>query len=121
MRLLGNLIWFLCSGLWSGLAWYAIGILLCLTIIGIPFGLQCFKIGSFGFFPFGKTIVPSSRFSNLLFNLIWIFLFGWELALMHLVSSALLCLTIIGIPFALQSIKMAGISLLPFGVTITEI
>ncbi|OZV22997.1 YccF domain-containing protein [Streptococcus sobrinus] len=120
MRLLGNLIWFFCSGLWAGLAWFFVSLLLCLTIVGIPFGLQCFKIGSFGLFPFGKDIVPASNFSSLFFNIIWIIFFGWELAAMHLASAIVLCLTIVGIPFALQSIKLAGISLFPFGVTVIE-
>ncbi len=120
MRLLGNLIWFFCSGLWAGLVWFVAGLVLCLTIIGIPFGIQCFKIASFGFFPFGKDVVPASSFSSLFFNILWIILIGWELALMHLVSAVLLCLTIIGIPFALQSIKLAAISLFPFGVSIQE-
>lgn len=120
MRVLGNIIWFFCAGLWAALAWYAVGLLLCITVLGIPFGLQCFKIGSFGLFPFGKTIVFSNRFSSLLGNIIWILLVGWELALLHLASAAVLCITIIGIPFAVQSVKMAGISLFPFGVEIID-
>ncbi|MGT2751088.1 YccF domain-containing protein [Streptococcus orisasini] len=120
MKVLGNIIWFFCSGLWAAIAWYIVGFLLCITVIGIPFGLQCFKIGSFGLFPFGKNLVFSSRFFSLFWNIIWILLFGWELAMLHLASAALLCITIIGIPFAIQSVKMAGISLFPFGIEITN-
>lgn len=120
MKLLGNMIWFIFSGFWAFVAWYLIGFLICLTIIGIPFGLQCFKIGSFGLFPFGKTLVPSAKNASLIFNMIWIIFCGWELAVMHLTSAFFLCLTIIGIPFALQSVKLAGISLLPFGIQVVH-
>lgn len=118
MRLLGNIVWFLCAGLLSFIGWSLAGIILCLTVILIPFGLQCFKIAGFRLFPFGKSISPSSNVSSLIFNIIWILAIGWELAVIHLASAFLLCITIIGIPFALQSIKMAGISLFPFGITI---
>lgn len=120
MRLLGNIVWFLCAGLLSFIGWSLAGIILCLTVILIPFGLQCFKIVGFGLFPFGKSISPSSNVSSLIFNIIWILAIGWELAVIHLASAFLLCITIIGIPFALQSIKMAGISLFPFGITIIK-
>ncbi|EMC32126.1 YccF domain-containing protein [Streptococcus mutans] len=120
MRLLGNIVWFLCAGLLSFIGWSLAGIILCLTVILIPFGLQCFKIAGFGLFPFGKSIFPSSNVSSLIFNIIWILAIGWELAVIHLASAFLLCITIIGIPFALQSIKMAGISLFPFGITIIK-
>lgn len=120
MRLLGNIVWFLCAGLLSFIGWSLAGIILCLTVILIPFGLQCFKITGFGLFPFGKSISPSSNVSSLIFNIIWILAIGWELAVIHLASAFLLCITIIGIPFALQSIKMAGISLFPFGITIIK-
>ncbi|MDT9558311.1 YccF domain-containing protein [Streptococcus mutans] len=120
MRLLGNIVWFLCAGLLSFIGWSLAGIILCLTVILIPFGLQCFKIAGFGLFPFGKSISPSSNVSSLIFNIIWILAIGWELAVVYLASAFLLCITIIGIPFALQSIKMAGISLFPFGITIIK-
>lgn len=120
MRLLGNIVWFLCAGLLSFIGWSLAGIILCLTVILIPFGLQCFKIAGFGLFPFGKSISPSSNVSSLIFNIIWILAIGWELAVIHLASAFLLCITIIGILFALQSIKMAGISLFPFGITIIK-
>lgn len=120
MRLLGNIVGFLCAGLLSFIGWSLAGIILCLTVILIPFGLQCFKIAGFGLFPFGKSISPSSNVSSLIFNIIWILAIGWELAVIHLASAFLLCITIIGIPFALQSIKMAGISLFPFGITIIK-
>lgn len=118
MKTLGNIIWFIFAGFWAWLSWSLVGILLCITVIGIPFGLQCFKIGSFGLFPFGKQIESGGSLGSLLLNIIWIILFGWELALMHLASALLLCITIIGIPFAFQAVKLAGISLFPFGAKI---
>lgn len=120
MRLIANLIWFFLAGLWSWLAWTLVGLLLCVTVIGIPFGLQCFKIGSFGLFPFGKRIEVGSSLGSLLLNVIWILLIGWELALMHLGSALLLCVTIVGIPFAFQCVKLALISLFPFGAEVYE-
>ncbi|MEQ9764710.1 YccF domain-containing protein [Streptococcus sp. ZJ151] len=120
MSFIGNVIWFLFAGLWAFIIWTIIGILLCLTIVGIPFGLQCFKIASFGLFPFGKEVILSSRGTSLLLNLIWILLFGWELALLHLTSAFFLCITIIGIPFAKQCLKLTQISLFPFGITIIK-
>lgn len=120
MKTVGNIIWFCFAGIWSWISWALAGAILCLTIIGIPFGLQCFKIGQFGLFPFGKEITPSNRTSSLLLNILWILFFGWELAIMHLMTAVLLCLTIVGIPFALQALKLALISLFPFGATITR-
>lgn len=120
MRSLGNLIWFVCSGFWAWIGWTVAGCLLCVTIVGIPFGIQCFKIARFGLFPFGKEIAPGSGAGSLLLNVIWIVVCGWELALMHLASALALCVTVVGIPFALQSVKLAVISLFPFGARIYE-
>ncbi|MGT2828845.1 YccF domain-containing protein [Streptococcus hillyeri] len=120
MRTLGNVIWFLAAGLWSWIAWTVIGLVLCLSVIGIPFGMQCFKIARFGLFPFGKEVIPSTRTTSLLFNLIWIILCGWELFLLHIGTAVFLCCTIIGIPFAIQSLKLAMLGLFPFGISIEK-
>lgn len=120
MTFIGNVIWFVVAGFWSFLSWSLVGLLLCLSIIGIPFGIQCFKIASFGLFPFGKEVIPSNQLSSLLFNILWIVFFGWELFLVHLVTAIALCLTIIGIPFALQSLKLAMLCLFPFGVSVIK-
>ena len=118
MSLLGNLVWLIFGGLLSALAWMVSGLLLCLTIIGIPFGLQAFKIGVATLAPFGKRIVEAPDANSILrvvFNVVWIILFGWELALAHLVWAGVLALTVIGLPFAAQHIKLIPLSLMPFG------
>ncbi|MFU2164013.1 YccF domain-containing protein [Streptococcus pluranimalium] len=120
MSSIGNFIWFIFAGFWSFITWSIAGIILCISLIGIPLGLQCFKIASFGLFPFGKEVVISSSSASLLLNIIWIVLIGWELALVHFISALFLCLTIVGIPFAKQSLKLTQLCLFPFGVTIIK-
>jgi uncharacterized membrane protein YccF (DUF307 family) len=118
MSLLGNIIWLIFGGLITGLGYVIGGIGLCLTLIGIPFGVQSIKLGFAVFAPFGKEVVELDGANNplrIIFNLIWLLLFGWEIALAHLVSAAVLAVTIIGIPFALQHIKLIPLSLFPFG------
>ena len=118
MSLLGNILWLIFGGFLSGLGYIVSGLLLCLTIVGIPFGLMSIRIGVATFAPFGKEIVElpnGNSFLKLLFNLIWLLLFGWEIAVAHLVSAVILCLTIIGIPFGLQHIKLIPLALFPFG------
>lgn len=126
MRLLGNLIWFIFGGVFMGLAWTLAGLLCAITIVGIPAAIACFRIAGFTFFPFGKEIVDrrqgvgSAPFS-LLGNILWAILLGWELALGHLLSAALCAITIIGIPFAWQHLKLAYLSLVPFGKEIIRV
>jgi len=118
MNFIGNLIWLIFGGLAAALGYIFGGFILCITIIGIPFGLQCFKIAGLVIWPFGKKVVSSNGGSgclSLLFNIIWIFTGGLYTTLMHLVFGALLFITIIGIPFAKQHFKLAELSLAPFG------
>ncbi len=115
MRLLGNLIWLLFGGIVSAVLWFIAGLLLCVTIIGIPFGMQCFKISRFVLWPFGKEIDYNMKFGGLIGNIIWILVFGWELCLAHLFTAAFFAITIIGIPFAIQHFKFAQLALFPFG------
>lgn len=115
MRFIGNTIWFVCSGFWAWVSWSLVGLLFCLTIVGFPIGVQCFKIANFGLFPFGKEILIGQSGTSLVLNLVWILVFGWQLAIVHLTSAFILCVTVIGIPFAMQSLKLAKISLFPFG------
>lgn len=116
MRFLGNLIWFFLAGFWSWLIWTLVGLLFCATVVGIPFGLQFFKLASLGLFPFGKNIkTTSAGTGSFLLNLLWIVCFGWELAIYHLVIATVLALSIIGFPFAIQALKLAQLALFPFG------
>lgn len=119
MKTIGNIIWLLFGGIISSLAWGTAGLILCITVLGIPFGIQCFKIAGFVLWPFGREVcVGNFGFGGLFFNIIWIIFFGWELALGHFFTGVMFCLTIIGIPFGLQHFKLAKIGLLPFGSTI---
>lgn len=118
MSCLGNIIWFVFGGAIAGIGYIFGGIMLCLTIIGIPFGIQTIKIGVATFFPFGKHVVELRNANSVLrviFNVLWILLFGWELAICHLTFAAILAITIVGIPFAVQHIKLIPLALLPFG------
>ncbi len=121
MRILGNILWLIFGGLILGLLWALAGLICCITIIGIPFGIQCFKIAALAFAPVGK-VIDYGKFGagSLIGNIIWLLIFGWGLALAHLVIGLIYCITIIGIPFGLQSFKMAMLALIPFGATITN-
>ncbi|USR92960.1 YccF domain-containing protein [Phormidium yuhuli AB48] len=118
MSLIGNVIWLIFGGLLSGLGYIIGGLGLCLTIVGIPFGLQAIKLGFATMTPFGRKIVeddnPNSTLKTV-FNVIWILLFGWEIALSHLIHAAILAITIIGLPFAKQHFKLIQLALFPFG------
>ncbi len=123
MNMIGNLIWLICGGFLSALGYFVMGFVFCISIIGIPFGIQCFKIGILVLFPFGKKVVttPSSGGClTLLFNLIWIVTGGLYTACIHLVFAVLLFITIIGIPFGRQHLKLAELTLAPFGKTIVD-
>ncbi|MEG0293719.1 YccF domain-containing protein [Enterococcus sp.] len=120
MKVLGNIIWFLFGGFFGGLSWIAIGVLWCLTIIGIPVGLQCFKLASLSFWPFGKEVVYDASTTSLLLNILWIIFGGIPLAIGHFISGVLLMITIIGIPFAAQSFKLAQLALMPFGARVVK-
>ena len=118
MSLLGNLIWLLCGGLIAAIGYIVSGLALCLTVIGIPFGIQTIKIGLATLAPFGKEVVELPEANStlrLIFNVIWIVLFGWEMVVGHVILAVLLGLTVIGLPFAKQHIKLIPVALLPFG------
>lgn len=118
MKFLGNLIWILFGGFLIALLYFVVGLVMCVTIVGIPFGIQLFKLGAFALWPFGHELVYRSTEPGCLssvMNLLWILLGWWEIALLHVVFGLLFCITIIGIPFGVQHFKMAGNSLFPFG------
>ena len=116
MSCLGNIIWIICGGLTNSLLWFFIGCLWCLTIVGIPVGKQCFKLAKLQLAPFGKEVVTVNTSSGtFLLNVLWLIFGGLELALANLISALFLTVTIVGIPFALQALKLAMLSLMPFG------
>ena len=102
----------------SGLSWVASGVLCCITIIGIPIGMQCFKFAGLAFFPFGKEIVYGGGAGSLIANIIWLLCCGIPMAVEKACLGLLLCITIVGIPFGLQFFKIAKLSLMPFGAEI---
>ena len=115
MGCLGNLIWFIFGGIISGLSWLISGCLWCITIVGIPIGLQCFKFATLAFFPFGKDVKYGGGYGSLLLNIVWLIITGLPLALEHVAFGALFCITIVGIPFGMQHFKIAKLALMPFG------
>ena len=124
MNTLGNLVWLLFGGFVSALGYLVGGFVLCCTIIGIPFGLQCFKLASFVLWPFGRMAVGTSSSGGcltVLLNLLWIVCGGVWVALSHLVFGLLLAITIVGLPFARQHFKLIEISLMPFGKKIVDV
>ena len=123
MNLLLNLIWLLLGGIIVVLAYVLGGILMCLTIIGIPFGFQCFKLAGLALAPFGREIrerEPPGGALAVILNVIWIVLMGLGLATFHLVVALILAITIIGLPLAAQHLKMTRLALLPFGFEVRE-
>ena len=118
MGCLGNILWFLFGGFISGLSWCLAGCLWCITIVGIPWGKQCFKFASLCFFPFGKEVEYGGGVGSLILNIIWLCLSGIPLALKSLAFGCILCVTIVGIPFGLQHFKIAKLALMPFGARI---
>lgn len=118
MSFLGNLIWLVFGGFLSGMGYILGGLLLCLTIVGIPVGKQALKLGVATLAPFGKEIVATEKAANfgyILLNILWAVLFGWEIAVSHFVHGLILGITIVGLPFARQHFKLIPIALAPFG------
>ena len=118
MSCLGNIIWMIFGGFLAGLGYIIGGLLVCLTIVGIPFGVQAIKLGVATMSPFGREIVPNQNAADsahVILNIIWAILFGWEIALAHLLHGLLLYITIIGIPFGNQHFKLIPLALAPFG------
>ena len=131
MRAIGNFLWFVLGGVFMGLAWWLIGLLAFISIIGIPWGKACFVIGQFTFFPFGREAISRKDLHQkddigtgglaLVGNVLWFIFAGIWLAIGHVVSAVACFVTIIGIPFGIQHLKLAGIALAPIGKTIVTI
>jgi uncharacterized membrane protein YccF (DUF307 family) len=130
MRAIGNFIWFIFGGILMGLAWWLVGLLAFLSIVGIPWGKACFVIGQFTFFPFGQEAISRKELQQkddigtgglgMLGNVVWFVFAGVWLAIGHLFSAVLCLITIIGIPFGIQHLKLSGIALAPIGKTIVS-
>ncbi len=118
-----NIVWLVLSGFWLFLAYLVAGVLQCITIIGIPFGIQSFKLAGFALWPFGRSVVErpgSSTSLSLVGNVIWVVLSGFWLALAHALLGILLCITVIGIPLGLGNFKLIPLALMPFGKDIVK-
>ena len=130
MSLVLNILWFIFGGWISGLAWLLAGVILAITVVGLPWSAAAFRIGLFSFAPFGRHVVPRDMVTGrsdlvtgpagCLLNAVWVVLAGWWLALHHVILGVALMLTIIGIPFGLQHLKLALISFAPIGQTVVE-
>ncbi|MCL2512908.1 MAG: YccF domain-containing protein [Oscillospiraceae bacterium] len=118
MKFIGNIIWVIFGGFIMFLFWLIVGLLWCVTIAGIPVGVQCFKMAKISLFPFGKEIIYGGGAGSLLLNILWIIFGGIELAATALCIGLVCCVTIIGIPFGLQYFKIAKLALLPFGASV---
>jgi len=130
MSTLGNILWFLCGGIIMAFLWFLIGILMLISIIGIPWARACFVIAKFNLCPFGRELISRNELTGksdlgtgplgLLGNIIWFILAGWWLALSHVIAACISAVTIIGIPFAIQHLKLAATSVAPIGKTIVK-
>ncbi|RUO58988.1 YccF domain-containing protein [Pseudidiomarina insulisalsae] len=128
MALLGNILWFIFGGLVMGLGWWLAGLIAFISIVGIPWARACFVIGRFAFWPFGyeainrRELTQNGDIGTGIFgsigNILWLIFFGWWLALGHLITAIGMFIIIIGIPFGIQHVKLAGIALLPIGQTV---
>ncbi|MBR3969968.1 MAG: YccF domain-containing protein [Ruminococcus sp.] len=115
MGCLGNILWLILGGIISGLSWIFVGLLWCVTIIGIPVGVQCFKLAGLSFMPFGRNVEYGGGAVSLIANILWLIFGGLGLALEFCIFGILLSITIIGIPFGIQFFKLARLALFPFG------
>ena len=130
MRAIGNFLWFILGGVFMGLLWWLVGLIAFVSIVGIPWGRACMVIGNFTFFPFGREAISRKELTQeddlgtgtlgLLGNVVWFLLAGVWLAIGHVVSAVACFFTIIGIPFGIQHLKLAGIALAPVGKTIVS-
>jgi len=123
LRVILNVIWLVFAGVELAVGYIIGGLVMMITIIGIPFGIQAFKLAGFALWPFGRAVVPAPETSGVLSaigNVLWLILVGWWLAAAHVIFGLVLCLTIIGIPMGIASFKMTGMALWPFGRTIVD-
>ncbi len=118
MRLIANILWLIFGGLISAIVWCIAGLLFCITIIGIPLGIQLFKFAKISLAPFGKR-VSLQYMAHPIINTLWIVFVGWEMFILYAISSLVCCVTIIGIPLGIQGFKFAKLAFAPFGAKVT--
>lgn len=124
MRTVGNVIWLVLAGIWLAIGYVLAGIVNCIFIVTIPFGLQSFKLAGYSLWPFGRMVVPkadASAVAGCVGNVLWFVFGGLWMALAHLLTGVLLCLTVIGIPLGIANFKLAGLALAPFGKEIVPV
>jgi uncharacterized membrane protein YccF (DUF307 family) len=117
VRFLLNVIWLILSGIWLAIGYTLAGIVMCILIITIPFGIQSFKLAGFSLWPFGRAVVkkPGAGAASVIGNVLWLLLAGWWLAISHLITAVALAITIIGLPLAWANVKLVPMALWPFG------
>ena len=120
MRVIGNILWIILGGLLSALGWCIAGCIWCVTVVGIPIGVQCFKLASISFNHFGKEVVYEGGAVSFLVNVVWFLISGLELAICNFLWGCILCVTIVGIPFGKQFFKIAKLALAPFGARVVR-
>jgi uncharacterized membrane protein YccF (DUF307 family) len=122
VRTLGNVLWLVLAGWWLALAYVIAGVLACVLIVTIPFGIASFRLAGYSLWPFGRRVVVhrGAGVPSLLGNVVWIVLFGWELFLAHILAGILLVLTIVGIPLGLASFKLSVLALVPLGTRVVD-
>ena len=121
MRFLGNILWFVFGGFVSGMGWVLSGLIWCISIVGIPYGLQCFKFARLSFWPFGKEIVYGGGAVDFIVNVIWFLFFGLWMGIANFIFGCLWSVTVVGIPFGLQFFKIAKLSFAPFGASVEHV
>lgn len=119
MNLILNILWLIVGGLGLAIAWFLGGIILCITIIGIPFGRQCFKYAKLMLSPFGKKVETNFK-AHPIVNILWLIFFGITLAISYIIIGLAICVTIVGIPFGIQCFKFSKLALIPFGAEIVK-
>jgi uncharacterized membrane protein YccF (DUF307 family) len=124
VRILGNILWLVFAGIWVAIGYLIAGVVNCLLIVTIPFGIQSFKLAGYALWPFGRMVVhrPDRDVAlGCVGNVLWLIFGGIWLALLHLIAGLLLCMTVVGIPLGLASIKLAGLALAPFGMQVVPV
>ncbi len=123
LRFIGNILWLILSGFWMAIGYVIAGVIMCILIITIPFGIASFRIAGYALWPFGRTVVvrPDAGAGSTIGNILWFILAGIWLAIGHVISGVIFCITIIGIPFGVASFKLAKLSLFPLGKDIVSL